>query len=82
VDAPVLAIWGGHDWTMSREDHEALAQFGRPGLSRFVELPRTTHGLRENVSDERSFNNLGTGAFNQSIVSLILDWMKGVAASK
>jgi pimeloyl-ACP methyl ester carboxylesterase len=82
VDAPVLAIWGGHDWTMSREDHEALAQFGRPGLSRFVELPRTTHGLRQNVSDEKSFTNLGMGSFNQSIVPLILNWMKGVAASK
>jgi pimeloyl-ACP methyl ester carboxylesterase len=82
IDAPVLAIWGGHDWTMSREDHEALARFGRHGLSRFVELPRTTHGLRENVSDERSFNNLRTGSFNQSIVPLILNWTKGVAASK
>lgn len=82
ADAPVLALWGGHDWSMSRQDHEALARFGRPGLSRFVELPRTTHGLRQNLTDEHSFNNLRTGEFNSAVVALILDWMKSVLAAR
>ena len=78
ADAPALAIWGEHDWSMSREDHEAIARFGRPGLSRFVALPRTTHGLRQNLSDEQSFQNFGSGSFNSAVVPLVLDWMKSV----
>ncbi len=82
ADAPVLAIWGEHDWIMSRDDIEEIAKIAnrkRPGSGRFVALPRTTHGIMQNDTNEYSNRNFDTGSFNQSIVPLVFDWMKRIA---
>jgi pimeloyl-ACP methyl ester carboxylesterase len=82
ADAPVLAIWGEHDWIMSRDDIEKIAKIAnrkRPGSGRFVVLPRTTHGLLQNVSDEYSNPNFDTGSFNQAVVPIVFEWMKVIA---
>jgi len=81
--APVLTIWGEHDWIMSREDHELIARIAnqrKPGAGRFVALQRTTHDLLQNETNEQSFKNFSTGALNPSVVRLVLDWMKDVLA--
>ena len=83
VTAPVLAIWGEHDWIMSRDDHELIVRLAnqrKPGNGRFVALPRTTHDLIQNETAEQSFSNFDTGALNPSVAKLILDWMKDVLA--
>jgi pimeloyl-ACP methyl ester carboxylesterase len=85
AEAPVLAIWGEHDWIMSREDIEKLAEIAnrkRPGSGRFVALPRTTHGLMQNNTDEFSHKNFGTGSFNQAVVPLVFEWMKGIVSKQ
>jgi pimeloyl-ACP methyl ester carboxylesterase len=82
AEAPVLAIWGEHDWIMSREDIEKLAEIAnrkRPGSGRFVSLPRTTHGIIQNDTDEYSQRNFGTGSFNQAVVPLVFEWMNSIA---
>jgi pimeloyl-ACP methyl ester carboxylesterase len=85
VDAPVLAIWGEHDWIMSRDDIEKIAELAnrrRPGNGRFVALPRTTHGLLKNETDEYSNKNFDSGSFNSAVVPLVFDWMKSVVAAR
>lgn len=82
ADAPVLAIWGEHDWIMSRDDIEEIAKIAnrkKPGSGSFVALPRTTHGLLKNGSDEYSNRNFDTGAFNQAVVPIVFEWMKAIA---
>jgi len=83
VTAPVLTVWGSHDWIMSREDHEIIAEMAnkkRPGNGRFIELPRTTHNLIQKETDDHSFENFRTGSFNSDVVELILEWMRDVNA--
>ena len=85
VDTPVLAIWGEHDWIMSRDDVEkiaALANQKHAGNGRFVALPRTTHGLIKNNTDEYSNRNFDTGSFNSAVVPLVFEWMKTVLAKR
>ena len=85
ADAPVLAIWGEHDWIMSRDDIEQIAKIANrkhAGSGRFVVLPRTTHGLMQNVSDEYSNRNFDTGSFNQTVVPIVFEWMKSVISSR
>jgi len=85
VDAPVLAIWGEHDWIMSRADIEKIAELANrkhPGNGKFVALPRTTHGIIKNGTDEYSMRNFDTGSFNQAVVPLVFGWMKTVLTAR
>ena len=85
VDAPVLAIWGEHDWIMSRADIEKLAELANRkhrGNGRFVALPRTTHGIIKNATDEYSMRNFDSGSFNQDVVPLVFGWMKTLVATR
>jgi|GEM_PF-303200 len=84
VTAPVLAIWGEHDWIMSRDDHELIAKLAnqrKPGSGRFVVLPRTTHNIVLNEGDAPTSENFRTGTLNPSAVRIVLDWLREVAGT-
>ncbi len=80
VRAPVLAIHGEHDWIMSREDHELIAQWvnhNRPGAGRFVEIPGMDHGYRRYPSAEAAFRN-EVGVYAEDAASTILGWLRQI----
>jgi pimeloyl-ACP methyl ester carboxylesterase len=78
VDVPVLVIYGEYDWIMSRFDHESIAEIvnhNRPGHARFVAIPKMDHGFTIQENMQGSFNNFGGGRFDESLVTLILNWL-------
>ncbi len=82
VRAPVLVLYGVHDWIMSREDQELIVNVvnrHQAGRARLVLLPRTTHFLIRNETEEWSFKNFDSGAFDPAVVTLVTDWMKSVS---
>lgn len=59
VEAPVLVLFGEYDQFEERHGHELIAYAVnrlRPGTARFVELPRTGHGLRRYANAEDALN--------------------------
>ena len=83
VDVPVLSVYGGYDWIMSRDDHEKIAEIvntNHPGLARFVEIPRMDHGWTIQENMQGSFNNFGGGAWDESVLTLMIDWLKKAGA--
>ena len=67
VSAPVLVIWGSSDQIMSRADSEAIAQIvnqAHSGHARYLEIDGMAHDLT--VQNK----------FADSLVPIILDWMK------
>ena len=68
VDAPVLVFHGTADDVMSEADGEAIVQIvnqAHPGRARFVQMDGMTHGI-----------TVG-GKFDEAIVPMMLEWMKG-----
>ncbi len=85
VEVPVLVIYGEYDWAMSGEDHRIIAEIvnrRHPGFARFVEMPRMNHSLFFYESAQQAFDNFGSGKFDESVVTLVLDWMNGVLSQE
>jgi pimeloyl-ACP methyl ester carboxylesterase len=79
VDVPTLAVWGEHDWVMSREDHEMIAATvnrNRPGAGTFLLVPKMNHGYLIHDTLERAFRDPRSGTFHEPLVDQIVDWMK------
>ena len=79
VDSPVLVIYGEYDWIMSRSDHEMIADIvnqRHPGKARFVSIPKMDHGLTLQDSMQGSFQNFGGGRWDDSLATLIINWLK------
>jgi pimeloyl-ACP methyl ester carboxylesterase len=79
VDVPTLALWGEHDWVMSREDHEliaALVNKNRPGAGTFRAVSKMNHGYLIHDTLEQSFRDSGSGKFHEGLVDEIVAWMK------
>lgn len=79
VSAPVLVVYGEHDWIMSREDHEMIAQTvnrNHPGKARFVAVPKMDHLFHINDSQQKSFDNYASGKFDPAVLKLMVDWLK------
>jgi pimeloyl-ACP methyl ester carboxylesterase len=77
--APVLAIHGGHDWIMSREDHQLIAELAnrqRPGSGRFVAIARMDHGLFVHPTLQQGFDDYWSGSYAVEAEELILDWLR------
>lgn len=82
VDVPTLALWGEHDWVMSREDHEliaALVNRNRPGAGTFRAVAKMSHGYRIHESLEKSFRDHASGSFHEPLVDEIVAWLNKVA---
>jgi pimeloyl-ACP methyl ester carboxylesterase len=79
VNAPVLVIYGEHDWIMSREDNEMIAAVvnrNHPGTAQFVAVPRMDHLFHVNTSLQKSFDDYDSGTFDPALVTRIVHWMK------
>jgi pimeloyl-ACP methyl ester carboxylesterase len=79
VSQPVLLIYGEYDWIMSRSDHEWIAEMvnrNRPGAARFVAIPKMDHSLTAHETQKQAFENMGSGNFVESLIPLIMDWLK------
>lgn len=79
VSAPVLVVYGEHDWIMSRADHELIAEIvnrRRPGAARLVVLPKTSHSLDVHDTVAAAFKG-EAGRFDEGVVTLMIDWLKG-----
>jgi pimeloyl-ACP methyl ester carboxylesterase len=79
VDSPVMVIYGEYDWIMSRSDHEMIADIvnqRHPGTARFVAIPKMDHGLTLQDSMDGSFRNFGGGRWDDSLATLIINWLK------
>jgi pimeloyl-ACP methyl ester carboxylesterase len=84
IDAPVLSLHGEYDWIMSRDDHALVADIveaRRPGLARFVDVPRLDHHFTAYDSARKAFAEEG-GSVNLEPLDLLLAWMKDVLAGR
>ena len=80
VEAPVLVVYGEHDWIMTRDDHEIIVDIvnrRRPGTARFVAIPKMDHSFLQYDTPEAAFKG-GPGTEPAELVPLIVDWMKGL----
>jgi pimeloyl-ACP methyl ester carboxylesterase len=85
VAVPTLALFGEHDWIMSREDHEAIAALvnrNRPGAARFVLLPKADHDLMVHETMKESFEGSSRGRFAEEVIPLVTNWLKQVVGPR
>lgn len=78
VRAPTLALWGEHDWIMSRRDSEGIVAHvnaNAPGAAQLVVLPNAGHTM-QNYPDLKTAYNGRQGPFDQSIAARIIDWLR------
>jgi len=83
VSVPVLALHGGHDRLMSREDHALIVDLvnrRRAGLARLVEYPRMDHGFYLHDSMAQSFRDYRSGTFNDEVATMTVEWLKATLA--
>ncbi|MGH9440979.1 MAG: FISUMP domain-containing protein [Thermoanaerobaculia bacterium] len=83
VDSPVLVIHGEYDFIMGREDHERIAAIvnaRHPGFALFVERPRMDHVFGLHASPQDGMNLMGSGAFDEGALAMILAWLRGHAS--
>ncbi len=80
LDTKVLALWGECDFIATRFDQEYIAEIvngKRPGTAEFKPLPNSDHGFMQTKDFADSAAKWGKGgAFNPSIVTTLLDWLK------
>ena len=79
VDVPVLAIHGGHDRLMSREDHALIVDLvnrKNPRLARLAEYPRMDHGFYLHDTMAQSFKDYRSGRFNDDVAVEAVAWLK------
>jgi pimeloyl-ACP methyl ester carboxylesterase len=84
VKVPTLVLHGQYDWTMSREDHELIAQYvnsNQPSAARFVEVPEMGHGFQHYLSFADAFKGKER-PFDPAMLGLITDWFKQRLAEK
>jgi pimeloyl-ACP methyl ester carboxylesterase len=86
----VLAMYGESDMVaLHDEDHRLIADiadYNRPGTGRFVQIPRTGHGMEEignraEVRDKaRAAGSLPDGPFNPAVADALAAWIKQAMA--
>lgn len=82
VEAPVLAIYGEHDWIMSKDDHRIIVDLvnaRNPGTARFVEIPGMEHSFFRHNDPQSAFDDYWSGEFAEDTVPLVLDWLRETA---
>ena len=87
----VLALYGESDMVaLFDTDHKLvadLANFQRPGTGRYVEIPRTGHGMdlignRQEVrARTRAEGNVPQGEFNPAVADALAAWIRDAMAS-
>ena len=88
----VLSLYGEADLVaVNDEDHKLVAEIVnhyRPGTARYVELPKTEHGMKIvgspgelRRSIQANAGRMPTGPFNQRIVSEVADWIAASMAA-
>jgi pimeloyl-ACP methyl ester carboxylesterase len=78
VKVPVLAVHGEHDWIMSQADHEMIVDLvnrNRPGLARFVSVPRMDHFYRLHDTPQAAFRG-EPGEYAEVAASTIVAWLR------
>lgn len=78
VSAPTLAIHGGHDRLMARDDHALIVELVNrhaPGRGRLIEYPTMDHGFYLHESMEQSFKSYRSGRFNEAAAQAVLEWL-------
>lgn len=77
VRAPTLALWGEHDWIMTRAESEnivALINTNTPGSARLQVLPKAGHTM-QNYPDLKTAFTGPQQPFDPAIAKLITDWI-------
>jgi pimeloyl-ACP methyl ester carboxylesterase len=83
VRVPVLAVYGQHDWIMSRDDHELIVEWvnrNKPGLATLVEVPQMDHFYMSHRTPEEAFRDEPKGRYADKAERTILDWLLAKAA--
>ena len=77
VAVPTLAVYGEHDWIMSRADHEEIVQLvnaRRPGNGQLLAVPKMSHGFELHDSPQQAFDG-AAGRFAEPAWAAIRDWL-------
>jgi pimeloyl-ACP methyl ester carboxylesterase len=79
VKVPVLVVRGEYDWIMPREDGYAIVEsVNRNGLlAKYVELPRTTHGLSQFESLIATTKG-GRGEYFKAVETTVSEFLSAV----
>jgi pimeloyl-ACP methyl ester carboxylesterase len=79
VKVPVLVVRGEYDWIMPREDGYAIVEsVNKSGpLAKYIELPRTTHGLSQFESLTATTKS-GRGEYFKPVEATVTEFLKGV----
>ena len=84
VRAPVLAVYGEHDWIMSRDDHELIARWvnrSQAGLAKLVVIPRMDHFYMAHATPEQAFRDEPKGCYTADAEREIVGWLRHAADS-
>ena len=79
VSAPVLVLYGSHDWVMAGEDHELIVSqvnARRPGAARLAVLDRVDHDLMRHPDRARAFAGEG-GEPAADVADTVVAWLRG-----
>jgi pimeloyl-ACP methyl ester carboxylesterase len=82
VSAPTLIVAGEYDWIMSQDDYDLMASLvnrNTAGAATLIRWPRASHELIQYASREAAFNEEG-GTFDDSLIALVVKWLKDQAA--
>ncbi len=78
VNAPVLVLYGGHDWMMAREDHELIVRAvdaKRPGSARMLVLDGVDHHLMRYADRGSAFRGEG-GTPASDVSGKVVQWLE------
>ena len=82
LEAPVLVLYGGNDWVMSRADHETIVRVvnaRRPGTAELVVLDGLDHNLMRYPGLEQAFRGEG-GEVAPDILETVVRWLESRTA--
>ncbi len=76
VDAPVLTLYGAHDWLASRADHESIAAWS-PARRRCVAVPRVDQSFSAYPSARQAYAQQA-GQIDLGALDTLRQWMREV----
>ena len=81
LELPVLVIYGEHDWIMSREDHQMIADImnkKQPGLGTYLEIPGMDHQFVIYPSRQKAFDGF-SDQFDPEVARQAVEWLNKTA---
>lgn len=81
VTAPVLVLYGEHDWMMAREDHELIVRAvnaNRPGSARLLVLEGVDHHLMRYPDRGSAFRG-EDGVPAADVVGKVVEWLRSTS---